>query len=301
MEKRFTLKWKIKEKDAEKNIKRFLQDQQISKSALTDIKLHGGDILINGQHVTVRHCLKIGEELTVIFPKEEASSSLMVESIPLNILFEDEFILVLMKPPFMNTIPSREHPTGSLANGLMGYYEIIGLETSPHIVTRLDRNTSGIVLVAKHRHIHHLLSAAQKKGKIHREYEAFVEGILVEHNGTIEAPIARKPDSIIERTVLENGQFARTHYELKTQHEQLAHVRLQLDTGRTHQIRVHMAYIGHPLVGDDLYGGSTELLNRQALHCHEIQFTHPIDQKRMKFSCPLPEDMASLLDMGQNC
>ena len=123
MDNRFNLHWQINEIDEGKNIKQFLRETWISKAALTDIKLHGGDILINDQHVTVRHYLQIGEKLTVIFPKEEASSSITNEKIPLKILFEDEYILVVMKPAFVNTISLCEHPTGSLANGLMGYYE----------------------------------------------------------------------------------------------------------------------------------------------------------------------------------
>lgn len=295
MMKPFTLEWVITEKEEGITIKEFLQRKNLSKRALTEIKLHGGDLLINGSHVTVRHLLQKSDCLTVIFPVEEVSPSLLVEKIPLNIIYEDEMLLVVNKPAFMNTIPSREHPVGSLANALMGYYENIGLTASPHIVTRLDRNTSGLVLIAKHRHIHHLLSESQKRKHMKREYEAIVEGTVLLNAGTIEAPIGRKKDSIIERTVVEDGQYACTHYQVLTRLANMTHVKLQLETGRTHQIRVHMAHIGHPLVGDGLYGGGTEYLNRQALHCRRLCFLHPMLGEKMEFTASRPSDLETLL------
>ena len=295
MNRRFTLQWEITKNDDGKLLKQFLQEQNISKTALTDIKFRGGALLVNGQHVTVRHKLQAGQTLTVIFPEETPAPGLKGEPVPLQIVFEDEVLLVINKPPFVSTIPSREHPTGSLANGLVHYYKNIGICSSPHIVTRLDRNTSGLVLVAKYRHIHHLFSLQQQKNKIYREYEAFVEGNLKKAEGTIEAPIARKENSIIERTVCENGQYACTHYKKIASYPGFTHVLLHLETGRTHQIRVHMAHIGHPLVGDDLYGGSTKLIGRQALHCRRLKFWHPANGECMEFTLPLPEDMKSLI------
>jgi 23S rRNA pseudouridine1911/1915/1917 synthase len=295
MASRFRLQWEIGLKDEDKQIKDFLKEEEISRSALTDIKFHGGKILVKNEEVNVRHRLKEGEILTVIFPPENPSSGVIGERIPLEILFEDEYLLVVNKPPGMNTIPSREHPKGSLANGLIGYYEEIGVEATSHIVTRLDRDTSGIVLIAKHRHIHHLLSLQQKRGQIKRTYEALTEGRLQQVEGTIEESIGRKVDSIIEREVRSDGQYACTHYQLLHQYSSFAHVKLQLETGRTHQIRVHMSYIGHPLLGDDLYGGDTTVIQRQALHCRQIQFIHPIHRQGLQFSISLPEDINKIL------
>lgn len=291
----FNIEWIIGDVDKGKSVKQFLAENKISKTSLTDIKLHGGDILINGQHVTVKHELRAGEHLTVLFPKENVSPTLIPENIPLKIVYEDEAVMVVNKPPFMSTIPSREHPNGSLANAIMGHYKKIGLETSPHIVTRLDRNTSGLVLIAKHRHIHHLLSMDQKQGLVKREYEAFAEGKMETEKGFIKANIGRKPDSIIERMVMEEGQYAKTYYEVINQYSSFAHVRLRLDTGRTHQIRVHMAHIGHPLLGDDLYGGQTDMINRQALHCKSLMFIHPTKRDPLHFSVELYSDMVKLL------
>ncbi|NWN96445.1 MAG: RluA family pseudouridine synthase [Bacillus sp. (in: Bacteria)] len=298
MAKPFILEWVITENDHGKTTRQYLQERGISKTSLTDIKLHGGNILIDGIHVTVRHVLKKGEQLTVIFPVEEPSQTLLPEKIPLHIVYEDDYVLVINKPAFMNTIPSREHPTGSLVNAVMGHYKGIGLTAAPHIITRLDRNTSGLVLVAKYRHIHHILSKQQQEKQVKREYEAFVEGTVVENNGTIEAPIGRKQDSIIERTVTDGGQYACTHFQIIERYGPFTHVRVMPETGRTHQIRVHMAHIGHPLVGDDLYGGSQIFLNRQALHCRRLHFLHPVMEKTMKFSVPLPRDMEKLLQIS---
>lgn len=300
MKERFSMTWNIGEHDAGKLIRQFVKEQQISKAALTDIKFRGGDILVNNQHVNVLHELKKGEDLTVFFPMEEYSVSLDNNKIPLTILYEDAYILVINKPPGMITIPSREHPSGSLANALMGYYEKIGLSAAPHIVTRLDRNTSGIVLVAKHRHIHHLFNLQQKNGRIHKEYVAIAEGVFAKDKGIIEAPIGRKQESIIERAVVEDGQYARTRYEVLKQYPEFAYVKLHLDTGRTHQIRVHLAFIGHPLLGDDLYGGSIEKIERHALHCQRISFTHPISGEKLSFTAELTDDMKVVLDKARS-
>ncbi|PLR97748.1 RluA family pseudouridine synthase [Bacillus sp. T33-2] len=291
MANRFTLSWRISSADEGKILREFLREQGISKAALTDIKFKGGSILANGEEATVRFMLKEGDQITVFFPGEEPSKGIISEHIPLNILFEDDWLLIVSKPAGMSTIPSRDHPQGTLANGLIGYYEHAGLQATAHIVTRLDRDTSGLVLVAKHRHIHHLLSQQQKAGRVKRLYEAFAEGSIIAEYGIVEQPIARKSDSIIEREVNPEGQYACTNYRVIKRHEQFTHVELRLKTGRTHQIRVHMAFLGHPLLGDDLYGGNRCLIGRQALHCKELMFNHPASNEKLTFHAPLPEDM----------
>jgi 23S rRNA pseudouridine1911/1915/1917 synthase len=294
MKSSFQLQWEVNKLQAGQLIKEFLKKEEISRIALTDIKFSGGKILVNGIEVNVRYMLKEGDVLTVIFPPETPSEGVAGEKIPLDILFEDQFLLVVNKPVGMSTIPSREHPTGSLANALVGYYEEIGIRATSHIVTRLDRDTSGIVLVAKHRHVHHLLSKQQQYGNVKRTYEAFAQGSLKLEKGSIEEPIGRKADSIIEREVRSDGQYACTHYKVLKRYKEFTHVELQLMTGRTHQIRVHMSFIGHPLLGDDLYGGSRTLLKRQALHCKKIYFPHPFSGKEMNFTASLPLDMLEI-------
>jgi 23S rRNA pseudouridine1911/1915/1917 synthase len=289
----FQLEWVIDGSNAGLLIKDFLRNYEISRTALTDIKFKGGCILVNGKEVTVRYKLLKGDVLRIIFPPE--TPSFQGEDIPLTIVYEDDFLLVVTKPYGMNTIPSREHPAGSLANALVGYYNRINLSATAHIVTRLDRDTSGIVLVAKHRHAHHLFSLMQRIGKINRKYEALAGGNILFDCGTIREPIGRKEDSIIEREVRADGQEACTHYRVLRRYQGFTHVELALETGRTHQIRVHMSYLGHPLLGDDLYGGDTTLLDRQALHCKSITFIHPFSREEMSFSTPLPADMSDLI------
>jgi 23S rRNA pseudouridine1911/1915/1917 synthase len=293
----FTLEWLINKSHENLEIKDFLKDQHVSKTALTDIKFNGGFILVNNVAENVRYKLADGDHLKVIFPIEVASGDMIPTSIPLNIVYEDAYLLVINKQPYLPTIPSREHPTISLANGLLYYYQQIGLKSTTHIVNRLDRDTSGLMVVAKYRHVHHLFVEQQKKGKLKRKYEAITHGVIHNQSGTINAPIGRKSDSIIERTVRDDGQTAITHYRIVQafSDKDMSHVAIQLETGRTHQIRVHLSYIGHPLVGDDLYGGSKDVINRQALHCCHITFVHPLSNETMTFSAELPPDMKLLL------
>ncbi|CAH2713462.1 hypothetical protein BACCIP111895_00598 [Neobacillus rhizosphaerae] len=296
MSSRFQMKWVIDDRNTEVLLREFLKKNEISRTALTDIKFKGGLLLVNDEEVNVRYRLQNRDVVTVIFPPENPSEGVKGEDIPLTILYEDEFILVVNKPAGMNTIPSREHPAGSLANSLVGYYQRIGLQATSHIVTRLDRDTSGIVLIAKHRHVHHLFSMMQQSGQVKRTYEAIAGGSIVADSGTIEEPIGRKVDSIIEREVRSDGQSACTHYRVIERYPGFTYIELELETGRTHQIRVHLSFMGHPLLGDDLYGGVTTLIRRQALHCKKIEFIHPFLREIMIFTAPLPQEMRKIVE-----
>lgn len=298
MTNRFTLQWVIDDRHHQQLVRDFLYEKEISKTALTQIKYNGGEISVNGLEVTVRYALECGDQLTVRYPEENRGNSLRAENIPLEIIFEDEYFLVMNKDPYMNTIPSREHPTGSVSNALIGYYHQKNIFATAHIVTRLDRDTSGLMLVAKHRHIHHLFSKQQRAGTVKRVYEAFVHGIIKREQGTIEQPIARKKTSIIEREVNPHGQYACTHFTVINTYKGFTHVQLELETGRTHQIRVHLAHIGHPLLGDELYGGERSFISRQALHCRELGFIHPMTGEQMQLQVPLPKDMKRLIEKG---
>lgn len=299
-EKAFRLRWGAGLEDAGKLLRDFLEEQDISRRALTAVKFSGGLILVNGVEATVRYLIKNGDQIEVIFPPEEASAGLIPESIPISIKYEDDFILVVAKPPFMNTIPSREHPTGSLANALAGYYRDNGIPSTIHVVTRLDRDTSGLVLVAKHSHVHHLLSEQQKQGLVKRRYSAIAEGCIKEDHGKIEEPIGRKSTSIIEREVREDGQYACTLFEVIARLKGYTLIGLQLLTGRTHQIRVHLSHYGFPLAGDDLYGGHKKDIPRQALHCSSVMFFHPFLKETLAFEESLPEDMLKLIHQSSH-
>jgi 23S rRNA pseudouridine1911/1915/1917 synthase len=272
-----------------------LKSYGISKRTLASVKYSGGHLLVNGSEVTVRHPLEIGDAVTVVFPKEANGKGLTAEKGPLSIVYEDEALLIVEKPSGQNTIPSRDLPLGSLANFVAGHFEQHGVPSTLHIATRLDKDTSGLVCIAKNRHIHHLLSVQQQEKRMNRRYEALVHGEVAGKKTVITAPIGRKEASIIEREVRADGKFAETEMELVQTLDGASHIRLKLNTGRTHQIRVHMAHIGHPLLGDDLYGGGLDVIARQALHCTELQLDHPLSGERMAFSSTLAKDMQALI------
>ncbi|WP_137789846.1 RluA family pseudouridine synthase [Bacillus sp. E(2018)] len=292
----FTITWHVQNEEAPVLLREYLKKKQISKAALTDIKFHGGALFVNKNEVTVRTQLNGGDEVTVWFPPETKSSSMEVENIPLDILYEDHHFIAVHKPAGMPTIPSLYQPNGSLASAILYYYQENNISSTFHAVNRLDKDTSGIVLIAKHRFAHSLMSKQQKDKVIKREYIAFVHGELKDERGTIDQPIARKPESIIERMVSEGGQRSITHYEKLdfVKNSNFSVVSLRLETGRTHQIRVHMSSIGHPLIGDDLYGGTLEMLERQALHSEKTSFIHPFTEECIMLVADLPQDMKKL-------
>ncbi|ODG92850.1 MULTISPECIES: RluA family pseudouridine synthase [Bacillaceae] len=293
--KQFSLSWEVKKEHNGILLREFLKLKELSKRALTDIKFQGGKITVNGEEKTVRTILNEFDLIQIYFPIEKPSVDLIAEDIPFEIVYEDDAVLVINKPFGIPSIPSREHPNGTLANGLLFYYQTIGLQSTIHIVTRLDKDTSGLMLVAKNRYIHYLFSKNELKN-VQRKYLAIVHGQMNGTEGVIRAKIARKSDSIIERIVSEEGQEAITHFKVLVVNRDYSVVELELETGRTHQIRVHMSSIGHPLIGDDLYGGNTDRLKRQALHSYQLSFVHPIDHTEKNFEIALPVDLERLLE-----
>ena len=265
----------------------------ISKRSLTSIKFDGGTLLVNGQVKTVRHPLVIGDVVTVLFPLEEVSEGLIRQKGKLDIVYEDDVLFIVNKQPGQSTIPSREHPSGTLANFVAYYYEQMSIPSTVHILTRLDKDTSGLVCLVKNRHIHHIMN---HKHVMNKTYEAIVHGKVSHYSREIIAPIGRKGSSIIEREVREDGLFAHTDVDVIRHTPDFSHVKCLLHTGRTHQIRVHLAHIGHPILGDDLYGGSVDMISRQALHCASVDIKHPLTGEMMTFTSPLPEDMRNLLN-----
>ncbi|MGG1573340.1 RluA family pseudouridine synthase [Fictibacillus sp. NRS-1165] len=290
----FTITWTVKEDEAGL-LREFLRvHKKISKSALADIKFTGGELLVNGEPSTVRKHVRTGDEVEVRFPPEEVSSHMDPVPMPLDILYEDEHLLIVNKPAGLPTIPSRYQTKGSLAQGVLSYYEQEGVHSTFHAVNRLDKDTSGLLMIAKHRFAHSLFSQQQKVKAINRTYLAGLKGLFKSLSGTVDAPIGRNEDSLVERMVTEQGQKAVTHYSVVKEIEGNTLVSLQLETGRTHQIRVHMSHIGHPLLGDDLYGGPIDLIARQALHSWKVSFFHPFEEKLMNVDAPLPQDLQQL-------
>lgn len=289
-----TIKWQVEKNQHKCLLRDFLRkEKQISRLALTDIKKYG-KLLVNGVEVTVRAVVSFGDEVTVVFPVEKRSEGLQARNIPLSVVYEDDHLLVINKQAFLVTIPSIYHPEQSLANAVLYYYDRNEIPFTFHAVNRLDRDTSGLLIVAKHRYAHDLLTKQQRLGQVKRTYLAIVHGLIKNDVGTISAPLGRKEESMIEREVKVDGQEAVTHYKVVKFLEHETVVQLQLETGRTHQIRVHMASIGHPLLGDDLYGGLITKINRQALHSWQLDFFHPILKQNMSFNVAPPEDINKL-------
>ncbi|AIF42788.1 RluA family pseudouridine synthase [Virgibacillus sp. SK37] len=290
------MEWKIEPFYDGKLIRDYLQEVQgFSKRIMKALKYDGGELLVNGNPETVTFKLSAGDTLSILFPPEQKGSYMKAEEIPVDIVYEDDGLLVLNKSAGMPVSPSYQHTSGTVANALLGYYEKMDIPYTIHIVTRLDRDTSGLMLVAKHRYSHSLLSVQQQTGAVKRKYKAILQGHLPEKNGIIDYPIGRKEGSIIERTVVEDGKHAITHYRITKEWIEHSLADVQLETGRTHQIRVHFSYMGYPLAGDDLYGGSKQWMNRQALHCDELSFVHPFTKKQMQFCAPLPADMQAMV------
>lgn len=281
-------------------IREYLQEvHSFSRRIVIALKFEGGQILVNGEPKTVQYQLVTGDVLTVIFPPEKRGTHVTPEEMPLEVVYEDQDIIVINKEAGIATMPSLNHRTGTVANGLLGYYVKNNIPYTIHIVTRLDRDTSGLMLIAKHRYSHSLLAESQTHGKLKREYVAIVEGHMKNKRGTISAKIARKEGSIIERTVSELGQEAITHFEVLRESNDHSLVHVVLGTGRTHQIRVHFSYLGHPLIGDDLYGGKNDQLTRHALHCERLNFEHPLSKKEMSFYKAVPDDMERLISLEE--
>lgn len=237
-----------------------------------------------------------GDTITVNWQQD---CTIIPTQLPLTICYEDEYMLILDKPAGMLVHPTTSEHVTTLANAVMHYFHTQQLPYNFHPVHRLDRNTSGLVLIAKLPHIQHLLSYNDVKS-INRQYLALATGTLKPAEGIIDAPIARHPDSIIQRIVHDSGQHATTCYKVLKNLNNASLIELTLLTGRTHQIRVHLSHIGHPLLGDDLYGGSRELIQRQALHAARLSFPHPVSGNIIDVCSPLPTDLLELVNI-LNC
>ena len=278
------INFNITEKDDKKQIKTFLREFGVSSSLLTKLKHTENGITKNGIFAKTIEELSNGDTLTVKIENSGHIARPMAADI--EIPFEDEDIIVLNKPPLMPVHESRNHIGDTLSN-FVAYH--CGENMAFRAVYRLDRDTSGLVLVAKNE-----LAAAKLAGKIKKDYYAVVGGII-ENDGIVDAPIARCGDSIIKRRVDENGETAITEYFPIKAIDDRTLVKFNLKTGRTHQIRVHMEHIGHSLLGDSLYDGDCSKINRQALHCKGIYFTHPITETPMHITCDFPDDIKNLV------
>ncbi|RGT06111.1 RluA family pseudouridine synthase [Dorea formicigenerans] len=277
-------------------VEQFLRRKRYSGQNLSEIKRMPKSILVNGVHYYMRQELSTGDHLQVRICETQNSEKIPPTKLPLDIVYEDEDLLVLNKPAGMPIHPSLNNYTNSIANALAYYFQSQGKPFIFRCCNRLDRDTSGLTIVSKHLVSGSILSDMTKYREVHREYLAIVRGSVTPSEGTIQAPLGRKEGTIIERTVdWEHGEDAVTHYKVVKEANGHSLVSLRLETGRTHQIRIHMKYLGYPLIGDYLYNPDMEYMTRQALHSHHMEFTHPITGEHMSFTAPLPEDMARVM------
>ena len=252
-------------------------------------------IELNHKPCDTRKTGTFGDTITINFDYEEDNSNIIPTKMNLNIIFEDDWLLVVNKPAGIAIHPSVLHYYDSLCNGIKFYFDKIGLKKKIRPVNRLDLNTSGLVVFAKCEYIQEYLINQMKNNQFKKEYLAVCNGFFDKKSGTINLPIARKENSIIERCISPSGQNAITDYKVLAQYDTFSIVECHLQTGRTHQIRVHMSAIGHPLLGDTLYGNSSSLIARQALHCYKLSFVHPVSKQFMDFNCDLPVDMKAVV------
>ena len=266
----------------------FLRTAGYSRHVIIHLKKTENGILLNGEWAYVGQFLKEGDHLEIRIIEFESSEQIVPAELPLDIVYEDEDLLIINKPADMPIHPSINNYDNTLANALMWYYQQKGETFVYRCINRLDRDTTGLLIVAKNMLSGGILSDMSKKREIHREYLAIAEG-EVPQEGVIDAPIARKEESVIERCVdFEKGDRAVTHYWRLDYRNGYSLVRLKLETGRTHQIRVHMKYLGHPLTGDYLYNPDYRILNHQALHSWKLAFRHPVTGAQMQFKADPP-------------
>jgi 23S rRNA pseudouridine1911/1915/1917 synthase len=280
-------------------VNHFLKQKGFSSQNLVQLKKDPTAVQANGIPCFMNHILQPGDTLTLHIHEEHSSEKIPPVELPLDIIYEDEDLMVINKPAGMPIHPSMNNYYNSLANGLAYYFAQQNCPFVFRCINRLDRDTSGLTIVAKHYVSAGILSAMianKATSGITREYLAIAKGSVRPLEGTITAPLGRKEGSIIERTVdFENGESAVTHYKVLDEKNGHSLVSLILETGRTHQIRIHMKYLGYPLIGDYLYNPDMEHIQRQALHAWKLSFYHPITGEKMQFTAPLPEDMAAVL------
>ncbi len=273
------------------NLLTFLKSKHYSSQIITHLKRTENGILLNGIWGRVRDILHTGDFLTITLIESESSENIVPTPLPLQIVYEDEDLMIINKAANTPIHPSQGNYDNTLANAVAFYFQQKGETFTYRCINRLDRDTTGLLILAKHMYSASLLSNMVQNREIHREYRAIASG-LVDEEGIIDAPIGRVDGSTIERQVdFEHGDPATTYYKRISYKNGFSLVSLKLATGRTHQIRVHMKHIGHPLPGDFLYNPDYSMIQRQALHSYRLEFLHPITGKHMEFTAPLPQDM----------
>ena len=308
------MKYTVEARDAGKRLDAFLaENTDLSRSAAAKL-IESGAVTINGKKTEKKYLIKEGDEAEVILPEVEEYEA-VPENIPLNVIFEDSDIIVINKPSGMVVHPAPGNYTGTLVNALLYHCKDslsgIGGVMRPGIVHRIDKDTSGLLVVAKNDASHRALSEELGYHGIEREYHALVRGGFKEESGTVDLPIGRHPVDRKKMAVIKSGEGAReavTHYEVLRSYGQISYLKLKLETGRTHQIRVHMSYLGHALLGDEVYSSTkipfekqhAPLFDGQILHAKRLSLTHPRTGERMTFECELPDNFKKLIEILEN-
>jgi len=283
----------ISKDDEGKRLDNFLKFEKGFSTRLIKKITKNNCAFINGKIAWADDILKEGDIVEILL-KENKEQDIMPEDIPIDIVYEDEDILVVNKPPFMVVHPTKSHQSGTLANGVMNYFKKTKQNCIVRLVNRLDRDTSGLVMIAKSQFAHQAMAKMFEKNKVKKEYISIVKGKMV-GKGTIDLPIDRPNLESIKRCVVEGGQRAITHYEAIASSEDVSIVKLILETGRTHQIRVHLSYIGHPILGDELYGEKSNIIQRQALHAFRLTFNKLRGEDLIVCTANIPQDMIEIL------
>ncbi len=285
------MKFKITQNESGISVNEFLRkNQNFSRRIVSRAKFENA-ISVNGENVFTSYILKENDILCINFSQKQSPHVIAQDDLELDILYEDEHILAVNKPPFMPPHPSKGHPDSTLANAVLGYYKKCQTNTAVRILGRLDKNTSGVVIICKNEYSGKLMNETE----VSKKYCAICHGEFEKAMGIINLPIEREALGSVKRVCRDDGKPSSTEYEVVFSKNGFSFVRLNLLTGRTHQIRVHLSHINHPIVGDDLYGGNETIINRQALHAREISFIHPISQVPMTIIAPLPHDMLCVL------
>ena len=277
------LKYFVEKIDEDKTINQIINERFELSNRLFSKLINNKRIYVNDLNIDTRKKASINDKITIDFNYDEDNSNIVAKQMDLDIIYEDDTMLIINKPRGIAVHPSIKHYEDSISSGVKYYFCLKGINKKIRPVNRLDLNTSGLIIFAKNEYIQECLIKQMQERTFRKEYLAIATGIFDKKSGIIDASIARKEGSIIERCIDENGQIAKTKYEVIKENGNNSIVRCELLTGRTHQIRVHMAYIGHPLLGDTLYGEKSDLIDGQALHCYKLAFLHPILHKKVEF------------------
>ena len=285
----------IKPEESGITIKDYLKKKSFSHALIANLKKYDDGIMVNGVRKYTDHHLVSDDELNVCIREKPTVSRIMATELKLSVLYEDEDLMVVDKQAGIPIHPSRLNNTETLANAVANYLTDKGIDPVFHCINRLDKDTSGLTIIAKNMYAASLLSEMIRIRTIKRDYLAICEGIFRNKQGSVCAPITRNGTSMIRYVDHENGEYAETDYHVTGEGNGLSLVKLTLKTGKTHQIRVHMKHIGHPLIGDRLYNPDNRIMERQALHAQKLTFTHPVTGMNISITSDIPADMESVI------